>query len=270
MKNRGKTVTSATKATTAARKPMLSQVVAVRPTIKNDTIDLLTARYRTLAQAKLLSGLSRTYKPHEDGGFKHPDEINFPQLRVERELKNIAADMYKLFDVTAALDWTNQHARADIVLWNADEPVTLLRDVPVTYLMFLEKQLLNVEATIKKLPILDPAEDWTFDPAKDIYRSAAAGSIKTKKVKRNHVIHPGNDKHAPQVETYTEDEPVGTWSTIKFSGALPAERVNKMLARVTTLIEAVKFAREQANMQEIIDPKPGRVIFDYLFASPSA
>lgn len=245
--------------------PMLNQIVAVRTTVKSDTADQLTANYSLLKKANLVNGLSRKYKSHAEGGFEYPNEMTMPQVKAVEVLHQIAKDMTKYFDVTAALDWTNQQARADINIWAGDKPMTLLRQVPVTYLMFLEKQLVNMEEVLKKLPTLDPAETWTFDATANLYRSAPVGTVKTKKLWNNHVKAPATDKHPAQVETYTTDEPIGTWETTKLSGAVPVSYVNKLLGRVRTLTEAVKFAREQANMTEVVDQKPGRVIFEYLF-----
>ncbi|MET8774967.1 hypothetical protein ABZV58_08055 [Nocardia sp. NPDC004654] len=52
---------------------------------------------------------------------------------------------------------------------------------------------------------------------------------------------------------------------MKFSGALPARRVNEVVGRIEKLAQAVKFAREEANAAEVTDRKTGKVIFDYLF-----
>ena len=53
---------------------------------------------------------------------------------------------------------------------------------------------------------------------------------------------------------------------MKFSGALPAQRVNELLARVEKLQEAVKYAREEANDIEADEQKVGDRVFGYLFA----
>ena len=250
----------------AERTTLLNQVIAVRAGVKGDSDKKLTRHYHLLQRAELLTGMSRTYQPKDDDGFRYPPETTNVQVKAEVVLREIADDLTQLFDVTAAVDWTNQHARADVVLLNGPEPVVLLRDVPVTYLMFLEKALVNLETVIRKLPVLPSTENWTFDPASDVYKTDPIGTVKNSKVRRNHVLAPATDRHPAQVESYTEDIPIGTWSTVKFSGALPAARVNKMLGRVTALAQAVRYAREQANMEDIVDPKPGRRIFDYLFA----
>ncbi len=244
----------------------LNQIIAVRQGVKNDTHQALTKRYRLLDNKALLSGHSRTYTPHNDEDFVYPSETAKVQVSVEAQLAAIATDMTRLFDVTASLDWSNQKAVADVVLIDGGQPVTLLANVPVTYLLFLEKELVKLEALIRKLPVLDPTEQWEFDPASATFRSLPVGTVRTKKVRRNHVLAPATDRHPAQVESYTEDEPIGKWSTVKFSGCIPATRVNVLLDRVTALQAAVKFAREQANMAAADDPRPGRIVFEYLFA----
>ena len=52
---------------------------------------------------------------------------------------------------------------------------------------------------------------------------------------------------------------------MKFSGALPAKRVNEILDRVQALQTAVKFAREEANNAEVADQRVGAAVFGYLF-----
>ncbi|MBC8142472.1 MAG: hypothetical protein H7Y38_13640, partial [Armatimonadetes bacterium] len=71
--------------------------------------------------------------------------------------------------------------------------------------------------------------------------------------------------HPAQVEVYYEDVSVGNWRTVKYSGALPAKRVNDLLERVEKLQTAVKFAREEANNLEVTDQKVGAKVFQYLF-----
>ena len=68
-----------------------------------------------------------------------------------------------------------------------------------------------------------------------------------------------------QVEVYYEDVAVGYWTTVKFSGALPAKRINEILDKVIALQTAVKFAREEANNTEVVDQKVGAAVFGYLF-----
>jgi hypothetical protein len=89
---------------------------------------------------------------------------------------------------------------------------------------------------------------------------------RTKKVPRVLVKYEATDKHPAQVETWFEDIPVGVWNTVHLSGAVPAARQRELLARVADLAEAVKIAREEANMAEVTDQHVGGAIFAYLLA----
>ena len=143
---------------------------------------------------------------------------------------------------------------------------TLIAGAPVTYLIFLEKQLTDARTFIEKLPVLDPAIEWTDPEAPgEPYRSREVKTTSTKKVLRNHEVAPATAQHPAQVQVYQEDVVSGWWSTVKLSGALPAATVAGMRERLNALIEAVKVARGEANMAEVDDPKPGSAVFSYLF-----
>ena len=139
----------------------------------------------------------------------------------------------------------NTVATADIVV--DGEQDVLLAAVPVTYLLFLEKQLVNLRTFIDKLPVLDPSVAWSVDPATGDWRSSPVETVRTKKVPRNWVKAEATKEHPAQVEVYHEDVMVGTWETTRLSGALPATRKAVLSDRVSRLLTAVKYARERAN-----------------------
>ena len=177
-------------------------------------------------------------------------------------LAGIQKTLSELFDLTLTKDTGNQQARADIVV----DGNTLLKDVPATYLIFLEKQLVDLRTFIGNLPQLDPAEEWTFDAAKDCWVTQPSENVKTKKVPRAFVKAEATEKHPAQVETYHEDVPVGTWAMVKMAGAFPAARIRVLSERVDRLLKACKLARETANSVEVSDKKAGDVVLGYLFA----
>ena len=240
----------------------LNQIIAVEKNIKSVSQAELTAHYQALQKAALLSGISRTYKPKDDeNGEQLPPESTKVQLKTATVIKQVSDTLTKLFDVVAVKDWANCEARADVVI-NGN---VLLKSVPATYLLFLEKQLVDLHTFIKKLPVLDSSETWDHDPAADCFITEPTETVKTKKIPRNHVKAEATAHHAAQVEVYHEDVIVGRWKTIKYSGALPAQRVNELLARAEALQKAVKFAREEANSTEVKDIKIGDKFFAYLF-----
>lgn len=240
----------------------LNQIIAVEKGIKSGALRELAELNRQLGKAPLLSGLTRTYQPKDEDGEQLPPESTRVQVQSEAVLAQVQAVMSRLFDITATKDWANCIARADVVL----EGEPLLRGVPVTYLLFLEKQLADLHTVLRSLPVLDAAENWTWDEVTDTYRTDPARTVRTRKVPRNHVVAEATDKHPAQVQVYTEDVPAGYWTTTKFSGALPARRVNQLIDRLTRLQHAVKFAREEANTLEVTEEKVGAAVFGWLLA----
>jgi hypothetical protein len=240
----------------------LNQIIAIEKNVKAKAHQELTDAYQQLQKASLLSGISRTYRPKDEEGEQLPPESTKVQLKTDALIRKTVEAISELFDATATKEWANCEARADVTVDGA----VLLEKVPVTYLLFLEKQLVDLHTFVKKLPVLDASEAWVFDSSADCWATEPVQTAKTKKIPRNHVKAEATEKHPAQVEVYYEDVVVGTWRTVKFSGALPAQRVNDLLARVEKLQQAVKFAREEANTCKVEEKKTARAVLGYLFA----
>ncbi|TMR23957.1 hypothetical protein ETD86_06425 [Nonomuraea turkmeniaca] len=238
----------------------LNQILAVEKGVKADVQRKVTDVYHTVQKAPLLSGISRTYQPIDDEGEQLPPESTRVQVKVEDAVKDAADALTRLFDVTATKDVANCSAKADVVV----DGRVLLEGVPVTYLLFLEKQLVDLRTLISKLPTLDPSETWTRDENTDTWRTEPVKTTRTKKVPRNHVLAEATEHHPAQVQVFTEDVVVGYWTKIAFSGAVPQRRVNELLDRLTKLQDAVKYAREEANSVEVADRRIGDALFGYL------
>lgn len=242
--------------------PKLNQIIAIEKGVKSQSIKELSHAHQHLQKTPQLSGISRTYRPVDEEGEQYPPESTRVQVKAEDIIRQTVETLTKLFDITATKDWANIEARANVVV----DGNTLLEKVPVTYLLFLEKQLADIRNFIQKLPVLDAGETWTYDASSDTWATEPMQTLKTKKIPRNHVKAEATEHHPAQVEVYYEDITVGTWRTIKFSGALPAQRINELLTRVEKLQQAVKFAREEANGVEVDEQAIGKSVFDYLFA----
>ncbi|QXJ25661.1 hypothetical protein AGRA3207_007182 [Actinomadura graeca] len=240
----------------------LNQIIAVEKGAKSRAQRELTDIHHRVQKMPLLTGISRTYQPLDDEGEVLPPESTRVQVKAEEMLAEAARALTRLFDVVATKDWANCDARADVVV----DGRTILAQVPVSYLLFLEKQLTDLHTFVDKLPVLDAAESWTFDESADVWRTEPVKTTRTKKIPRAHVLYEATTEHPAQVETYTEDVIVGTWTKTAFSGSLPARRVNELRERVAKLQSAVKFAREEANGIEVTDRKVGEAVFAYLFS----
>lgn len=240
----------------------LNQIIAVEKGVRAKATRSWTDAHRAVQQVDRLSGIARTYQPRDAEGETLPPESTLVQFAVETVNADVASTLSRLFDVVAVKDYANTRAKADVVVDGA----VLLTDVPVPYLLFLEKELVGLRTYVDKLPTLDPALTWTPDAVSGVYRADPVKTVKTRKVPKNHVLAAATDKHPAQVQIFTEDVVIGDWTTTKFSGAITQERRLTLLERVDKLANAVKFAREQANGIEVTDIDVGGPVFDYLFA----
>lgn len=240
----------------------LNQIIAVEKGVKTTANREITNAYHEMQKAAPLAGISRTYQPKDDEGDNLPPESTLVQIKVPDLLSEIGTAMTRLLDVTFTKDSANQVAKANVVV----DGTTVVTDAPVSHLLFLEKNLTDLHTIVSKAPVLDPAERWTWDDNTGAYATDVTQTTRTKKVPRNHVKAAATDKHPAQVELYYEDVIVGTWSTTKFSGAIPASRRAQLVERIDKLRNAVKVAREEANSIEITDRKAGDAIFGYLLA----
>lgn len=241
----------------------LCQVIAVEKGIKASAERSLTDVYHKLQKGQLLTGIARTYRPKDDEGDKLPSESTLVQVTVDDIVKSVTETLVNQLDITATKDFANCEAKADIVV----DGKTLAFQVPVTYLLFLEKKLVDIRTFVSKLPTLDPSEKWTFDENANCFASSPADTTRTKKVMKNHVKAEASERHPAQVEVFTEDEIVGYWTTVKFSGAIPAKKQKELLDRVEKLQHAVKFTREACNSIEVKNVRIGDALFGYIFDS---
>lgn len=239
----------------------LNQIIAVEQGVKAKARDAVTNLYHLAQKIVLFSGINRTYVPKDDDGDKLPAESTKVQLTVPDLLKDAELALTRLFDVTATKEYANASAKADVVVNGS----AILTDVPVPYLLFLEKQLVDVRTFVSKLPTLDQASSWVYDKNDGVWKTTPVQTVRTKKLPRNWVKAVATDKHQADVEIFYEDVIVGTWTKVDTSGAMPVTRKNELLERVDQLSQAVKFAREEANQFEVTDVSAAGSVFRFLF-----
>lgn len=241
----------------------LNQVLAVEKSIKNRTAGELDTLYKVIQKPALFDGFSKTYAPKADDGEKIPPQMQRVQMKSEDIIKSIGKNLEDLFDVTAQKDFANCNATADVIV----DEVTLLNNVPTTFLLFLEKQLTDLATCLGKLPLLDPAKEWQWDVNSSLFRSDTVQSIRTAKKQKALVLYPHSDKHPAQTQLITEDEAVGTWDETKLSGAVTESRRKLLVERIEKLHKAVKVAREKANMADAAPNTAGQKLMAWLFKS---
>jgi len=238
----------------------LCQVLAIDSGIRSKAKTELTNLHRSAEKQELYSGLNRTYRPKDEDGEKFPDEKQHVALKSKEVLAKLQDIMSEALDIELTKDMGNCHAKASVVV----EGQTILADMPVSYLLYLEKQLEDLNTFVTKMPILDPSELWTFDPGQNLMRSVSVETTKTKKKMTPVVLYEATKEHPAQVKEVTEDVVVGFWSATKFSGALSGDRKEVLVSRIQQLQKAVKFAREEANGEVVEKKNASAALFGFL------
>ena len=242
--------------------PKLNQINAVVSGRKGEAEKAVTELYKLIQKDQLFSGRERTYRPLDEvNGQKLPPESQRVQQRADDLIRQAVAKWTDLWNLIYTQDAGNQQAKADVVV----DGQTLLAGVPVTFLLFLDKQVNDLETFIGKLPTPDPAEEWTHDPNSGLLRSKATESLRTSKEPTVIVKYEATKDHPAQTELFTKDVPVGTWTQILYSGCLPTDRKNALLERIKKLQDAIKQAKEQANLLEVQKQKAAEAVFAFVF-----
>lgn len=244
----------------------LNQIIAIEKGVKSRVYVHLSDLHKANQKPALFEGFSKEFVSLEEDGEKLPPDSKRVQIETKNVIREVTRSLSELFDLTARKDWSNCVARGDVVV----DGDTLISDVPVPFLLFLEKQLTDVHTLVKNLPVLDFSEDWTLDPNSGLYRTDELKTHRTKKVQKPLVLYPATENHPAQTQMVTEDIISGHWSQVRYSGAIPRTQQETLLVRVEALLKAVKEAREQANaIEEEPTPKVSSLVFGYIFGDVS-
>lgn len=240
----------------------LNQLLAIEKGVKNKAHDELTALHRKSSVAALYEGRERTYDPKDEDGEKFPSESQKVQLRSKDVISQLQKTLSELYDITFMKDHANMEAKASIVV----DGNAILDSVPVSYLLWLEKQLDNLHKFVSEIPILDSSEDWEYNEGQAAFRGREVQTTKSKKIMKPVVLYEATDKHPAQVKEASEDVVIGHWTQVRYSGAMSETKKESFLSRIEKLMKATKIAREEANAMEVRENRSASKIFGYLFS----
>lgn len=239
----------------------LNQIIAIEKGVKSRVYSVLTELNKAVQKPDLFNGFSKTYSKRDEDGEDLPAENKRVQFDTDDVLRNAERTMTELMEVTARKDWTNCVAIGDVKVGD----IVIFTGAPVTFLLFLEKQLTDLRTFIGNIPVLDESDNWTKDVNSGLYKADATTTHRTKKVQKPIVLFPATVEHPAQTQLITEDVIAGFWTQVKQSGAMPKPNKASLLERVEKLLIATKEAREAANMEtEVEVPKVGAAVFGYL------
>jgi len=240
----------------------LHQIIAVEKGAKAERHSKITELYHLLQKADPFMGLHKIYVKKDDEGEEFPSESKKVQHTVKNVITQARESYSDAWQMSARKEWTNCTARANIVV----DGVAVVEDVPVTFLLHLEKEMKDLKAFVSALPVLDSGDDWNEDANSGLFKTEAVLASKSKKSQRAIVKYDATEHHPAQTEMITDDILIGYWHTVKHSGALPALVKAAYAKRVEALYRAVKEAREEANgCTEVDTPTVGTSLLNFVF-----
>ena len=183
-------------------KGKLNQVIAVVKGVKSRTQKLLTESHRGWNK-EAISGIAKTYSPKADDGDPLPSESKTIHLNMPEKIRDTMDQVASFLDVVMTQEQGNTHAKGTIEL----DGKSFLMDVPVTSLLFLEHQLVDLHTFVSNLPTLPPDREWKFDKNRNCHVTDPINSVRTQKVPKVIVKYEATKEHPAQTELFSEDTP---------------------------------------------------------------
>lgn len=241
--------------------PKLNQIVAVVAGKKTRTEKDFGDLNKIVQKPELFHGLNRQYQPIEEGGEELPAEAKFPQKNAREIVTNVRDILTGIIDAVATQEYGNQTAKADVKV----NGQVIIKQVPVTVLLYLDKQLSDLNTFVGNIPTLDPAERWTYNDQTGQWQTEVVKTVRTKKTQKPIVLYQATDKHPAQTQLITEDVTAGHWLTTKYATVMSATEKQGIQARIAQLQEGVRIAREEANGVEVEQIKIAEPFLKFVF-----
>jgi hypothetical protein len=245
----------------------LHELLAVDANLKGQAQKCRTELQSTLEKKRhLFAQKLVTFTPLAEGAQAETREQSDIQTTVKKEVEWLSNIIKKAVDASYAIDIANTTAKADVVL---EEGTTLLKDVPATALLQLEKRVKEISEFIHTIPTLDPAKGFEQDPDREagIYKAREVLKSSTQKVQEPLTLSPATKEHPAQVQLVTKDVKVGTIQELEWSSLITPALKADLLERSEALFRAITQARSRANDIEV-DAKANRIgkkLLDYVF-----
>lgn len=243
-------------------KTKLSQLLSIERNTKARFEVTLNDFYFKIQKPDLLYGHVKTHEPKLDGEEKKPTDTKIVQVQAITVLEKLKTEYAKFFDILSQKEATSCDAKADILI----DGSVWLKDVPVMTLVSMEKQLnAQIIPLLSKLPILSSDEAWTWNASQALFSAPPRETFSKRLIKKALELAKATDKHAAQVQLIEEEIVTGTFQNTNYSGALPKTDVDRWMAKAQSLLEATKFARQEAATQPVRDTKIGTKMMSYIF-----
>jgi len=242
----------------------LHEILAVEGTKEKAAKKLIKESLVTLNKDTLFKGQTRRLEMIKEDD-KHLETVENQELTttVNENLDYLQGPISGWLDVVFAKEKGNQNAVADLIVGGKK----ILSAAPATFLLGLEKKLIELRSIYDAIPTLAPGIKWVADEneREGVYVAYnAVTSFKTKKDIEFRVAHEATKEHPAQVAQLQTEVNVGKYTTISKSGMVaPIEKANR-LKRLDDVLAAVKQARMRANNIDVDTAPACHRILEYI------
>jgi len=244
----------------------LHEILAVEPEREKTARKIAEEATKTFHdKGAMFLGSTRTWRMFDESAETEapPTEYQALATTVPAKLKWVAGTVAQYFDTNLVKEATNQTAVADLIVHD----VTLMKDLPATFLLGLETKLTKLRPMYEAIPVLPPSVEWRDAPDLGAHVRQVVHpetKYKTAKTFKHKVLYEATPEHPAQIERWEETVNVGQSTRDVWSGMLTTAEKADMLGRLDALIQAVKRARQRANNITIVQKRVGAKLFDYI------
>jgi hypothetical protein len=206
-----------------------------------------------------------TFIPMAEGEQPSVEAQSDLQSTVGKELKWLSGFVVKALDASYQVAETNTTARADV---QDEDGKVLMKDVPATALLELEKRVAELGTLIHGIPTLDPAKGFGADSQRGegVFKAREVLKTRTRKVTKPIVKYEATKEHPAQTELITEDVPVGKLQEQEWSGLITPAQKGDLINKVEVLSRAIRRARSRANDATVdTSKKIGDAVVKFIF-----
>lgn len=231
----------------------LHELLAVETNLENQAAKCRTDLAATFEKKRHLFEEKRvTFKATAENSVPVTEAQSDIQSTVSKELDWLVPHLTKSLNASYQVAEANTIARADVVLED-DAGTVLLRGVPATALLELEKRMTELAGLVATIPTLDPAKGFKLDTARaeGVYVAREVEKTRTRKTKRVIVKYEATPQHPAQTELIDEDQAVGTIHEQEWSGLVTPARKAELINKVEMVGRAIRRARSRANEAEV-------------------
>jgi len=249
--------------------PKLHELLAVENNLETQAAKVRSDLAETFSKKRHLFEEKHTvFTPNTEGAQPVVEAQSNIQSTVLKELEWVSKHLIKALDASYQVAEANTVARADVIL-DDDAGTILLRNVPATALLELEKRLVEIRELLATTPTLDPAKNFTPDDQKGrLYKAREITKERTKKDVRIVIKYEATKEHPAQTELLPQDKVIGTISEQEWSGMITPAQKAELLDRAEQTIRAVRRARSRANDAETDSTKKiGSELLSYIISN---